>query len=404
MRGRRPKGSITDTSTGRKRVRVEIGGKPICATFDTQEDAEAYLATLLEVAKPSDKKTFKGFSKDWFDARELRGVVKHVKKERSVWNAHVLSWECYEWPLARIKRKHIAAFLTSMEQKTKADGTPLGRGVAKHALSLIRACLRRAADEGLIDANPAVEVEVERRRGGPRKWTFLTLDEIDRVLALEHADRKDMPHLTIERRAAYAIAIYAGLRKSELWRLRWEDIDIDGARPSLHVREGKSDHAVRDVPLLTQVITHLRAWRDRDPGVTHAFGLVFPPSTNPRAARSAHGDDYDAGWRDHPYKILGVRKVRLGAASRADFGRRVRFHDLRHTCASHLVMGSWTPEALTIQQARRWLGHSSTSVTDRYAHMGPEGLHAAIADEESTSRGKPARTSGKRPVNTRDRS
>lgn len=382
MSGPKSKGSITQLPNGRWLMRVTINGVLEQGRFDTEDEAGAALGLLLREKSPNDTRVFGDYSRTWFDERELRGVVKHVKKERSTWDAHVRTWECYEWPLASIKRKHVAAFLKAMEKKTKANGDALGRGVAKHCLSLMRACFSSAADDGLIDANPAADVKVPRRVGGPRKWTFLSLDEIERVFTVEHADRKDMPYLTLERRAAYAIAIYAGLRKSEIWRLRWDDIDLEGARPGLHVREGKSDHAVRDVPLLTQAIEHVRRWRDRG-GVSHRFGLVFPPSVNPRASRSTHGDDHDAGWRDHPYRIGDVLKVRLGAASRCGFGRSVRFHDLRHTCASHLVMGSWTPEPLTIQQARRWLGHSSTSVTDRYAHMGSEGLHAAIEAEHA---------------------
>lgn len=381
MSGPKSKGSITTLPNGRALMRVTIGNRLHQGRFDTEEDAQAALDMLLREKAPDDDKTFGAFSRKWFDARELRGVVKHVKKERPTWDAHVRAWECYEWPLDRIKRKHVAAFLVSMEKKPKRNGEPLGRGVAKHVLSLVRACFNTACDEGLINVNPAMGIAVPRRAGGPRRWTFLTLNEIDRVFAVEHADRKDMPHLTLERRAAYAIAIYAGLRKSEVWRLRWEDITLDGPRPSIHVREGKSDHAVRDVPLLPQAIEHIRRWRERD-DVSRRFGLVFSPRDNPRSARTTHGDDYDAGWRDHPYREKGTRKVRLGANSRCDFGRKVRFHDLRHTCASHLVMGSWTPEPLTIQQARRWLGHSSTSVTDRYAHMSEDGLHAAIEAED----------------------
>ena len=183
------------------------------------------------------------------------------------------------------------------------------------------------------------------------------------------------------------IAIYVGLRKSEIWRLRWEDVVLDGDRPRIHVREGKSDAAVRDVPLLAPVVPYIERWRDREAGVRRAFGLVFPPG--PRSAAGVRGDSSDAGWRDHPYVYRGKRKLRPGVARRAELGRHVRFHDLRHTCASHLVMGSWTPRPMTIAEARRWLGHSSSSVTDRYAHMSTEGLHALIEAEESKAARKP---------------
>jgi integrase len=385
MSGPKPRGSVTITSSGRARARIKIHGKEHVETFDTDAEAWAFLAALLDESKPDTRKTLASFGKRWLDTRELSGVYRHVDKERSVWSAHVLTWECAEWEVAKIARKHVASFVRDLSAKNSAKGTPLSRAVVKHALRLVKRCLDAAADEGLVSANPAAGVEVPRRAGGPRKWTYLTVDEIERVLALSHDERDPRPmDLTLERRAVYAIAIYAGLRKSEIWALRWEHMDLEGARPQIHVREGKSDAAVRDVPLLPQALEHVRRWRDRELGVTRGFGLVFPPG--PRSDKARRGDDADAGWRDHPYTYRGVRKVRQGSATRAQLGRHVRFHDLRHTCASHLVMGSWTPEPLTIQQTRRWLGHSSTSVTDRYAHMGTDGLHAAIEGEESGQR------------------
>lgn len=54
---------------------------------------------------------------------------------------------------------------------------------------------------------------------------------------------------------------------------------------------------------------------------------------------------------------------------RCGITRPVRFHDLRHTCASHLVLGTWG-RTLRLDEVRAWLGHSSITVTQRYAHLG----------------------------------
>jgi integrase len=59
--------------------------------------------------------------------------------------------------------------------------------------------------------------------------------------------------------------------------------------------------------------------------------------------------------------------------------RHVRFHDLRHTCASHLVSGSWG-RAWTLEEVAKHLGHSSSAVTRRYAHLCPEGLARAVRE------------------------
>lgn len=82
-------------------------------------------------------------------------------------------------------------------------------------------------------------------------------------------------------------------------------------------------------------------------------------------------------------EILGLRwsDVELGRdytakwpkVAQAVFARHVRFHDLRHTCASHLVMGSWG-RPWRLEEVRQMLGHSSITATERYAHLAPEVL------------------------------
>lgn len=82
----------------------------------------------------------------------------------------------------------------------------------------------------------------------------------------------------------------------------------------------------------------------------------------PAADGACHRDGYDAGW---------ARVLRL-----AGITRRVRFHDLRHTCASHLVQGTWG-RVWTLAEVRTVLGHGSVRLTERYAHLCPGGIHDA---------------------------
>ena len=55
----------------------------------------------------------------------------------------------------------------------------------------------------------------------------------------------------------------------------------------------------------------------------------------------------------------------------------MRFHDLRHTCASHLVRGTWG-RRWSLEEVKEYLGHSSIQVTQRYAHL-QDGLADAAA-------------------------
>jgi len=48
--------------------------------------------------------------------------------------------------------------------------------------------------------------------------------------------------------------------------------------------------------------------------------------------------------------------------------RRLRWHDLRHSFASQLAIGG-----LSLQRIQKWLGHSTIKMTERYAHLTPDG-------------------------------
>ena len=60
-----------------------------------------------------------------------------------------------------------------------------------------------------------------------------------------------------------------------------------------------------------------------------------------------------------------------------------RFHDLRHTAASH-----WTMRGASLKEVQKLLGHQSITMTMRYAHLSPERLRTAVARLEGLGRPK----------------
>ena len=79
-------------------------------------------------------------------------------------------------------------------------------------------------------------------------------------------------------------------------------------------------------------------------------------------------------------RLRDVKKSFHSACRRAgidDF----RIHDLRHTCAAWLVSAG-----VALPEVRDLLGHASITMTERYAHLAPENVRAAVAVLESASR------------------
>lgn len=88
------------------------------------------------------------------------------------------------------------------------------------------------------------------------------------------------------------------------------------------------------------------------------------------------------GWKVRGTNLDGSKISKTFAAEEAAVGRHVRFHDLRHTCASLLVSGAWG-RAWSLEEVKQLLGHSSISVTERYAHFAGSLLDDAAAQTDA---------------------
>lgn len=367
------------------------------ATEDNGWDVvRAYLALEGERAHSPD--IFRAFAVDWFKQRELDGRVRGVDDERSVWRTRVECADFIDWPMRRIKPRHIQAHVRKLLRQTarytlqKKGGSErhdtkrrLSRQSVVHALRLIKAVLHDARIAGKIQSNPAHEVKLPKREDDAADRdpiVYATAAELRRLFALELPDFE---------RTAFTVAVYTGLRMGEIWGLRWEDVTLAGPDPVLRVRKSydgppKTKAAIRDVPALAPVVAALSAWKRRS-GVQRIGGLVFPAKTG-----GHHSDGYDAGWADKRYRQGGELKSRSGWRSKAKIRDAVTFHCLRHTTACHLLQGTWVPavhpRALSLLELRDWLGHSSIGVTEqRYARLAPGNLLDAVrADRPKVDR------------------
>jgi len=383
---RRPPGagSVTLTPAGTWRVRVRDGaGRRRCVgTYADEGEARATLAAALRRLEALELPavgvvTLRAWGETWLAAREARGL----DKERSVWRRHVVA-HLGDHALHELTRATVAGWVEKLRATpATTSGAGSGRGArvsagrtlspltVKHALRLLRAALAAAVDAGKVRENAAREVRPPKPRATVHEpWTFLDVAEVAAVTGC--AEIPD-PERTI-----YTVAIYTGLRLGELWGLRWEDVRLDGDRPEVTVRRSHAGATksgkVRRVPLLPQAREALAALSGR------RDGWVFPGEHGQR--RRDDDARWSPGWRSVD-RASGVRErvVINGYRLRAGVVRRVRFHDLRHTCASHLLMGSWGVR-LPIEEVSAWLGHSSTAVTQRYAHLAPDHLSARVAE------------------------
>ncbi|MDB4928329.1 MAG: integrase [Myxococcaceae bacterium] len=387
-------GSIETLPSGRFKVRVWVGDKKVGDTFTTREEAERQRATLAVMhraaaeARP-DEDSLQRFGARWLDEQEKLGDLRSIDTLRSQWDCHLAGTPLAALSLEAIAESDVRAWLGAMvlkpalvatrggERTHAPSGRKLSRDTVSKVLSQLRQILEGAREKGLLRANPARDVHVRgRRQRGNEVGTHLTLDELARLEA-----STEIPEA---HRLVFLFAAYSGLRQGELWGLHWADVHLDGARPEVVVRfshKGPPKNGrIRHVPLLGPAREFLTRWQAIAPASKE--GLVFVTARGRRRRRSD-----DARWAD--YWAVKVRKqadgtrvrenVRQeGYSKRLGLGRPARFHDLRHTCASHLIMGTWGAQ-WSLSEIAAFLGHSDTEVTERYAHLSPDHLHGKAA-------------------------
>jgi integrase len=213
-------------------------------------------------------------------------------------------------------------------QKTRSPAT-----VNRHRGTL-GGVFKFALQEGYINSNPL------------QKTTCLEVNN-DRVRYLSDAERERLfdackqsawPRL-------YTLVLMAtctGMRKSEMLNLKWCDIDFDQGLAFLALTKNGQP---RVCPIPTPALNELKKIR--------GFGntLAFPSTTMP---------DQPMEFKRHWHKALKEAAIE-------DF----RFHDLRHTAASYLVMNG-----ASLHEAGEILGHRDLSTTRRYSHLSTEYKHS----------------------------
>lgn len=204
-------------------------------------------------------------------------------------------------------------------------------------LTVLRHMLRLGRRWGYLEHVP--DVDMPKKPGG--RLRYLELDEIARLIDACRESRN--PYLA----AIVAIAVNTGMRKSEILGLEWERINLSTATITLYqTKSGKP----RGVPVNRAVYDTLT---ELEPKAEERRGLLFRKS------------DHRAWGQIRTGFALALERAKIPAG--------FRFHDLRHTCASWMVM-----KGASLKDVQEVLGHADYKMTQRYAHLSPAHLRAAV--------------------------
>ncbi len=279
---------------------------------------------------------------DW-----LRRLEASQKSESALVAYRVAIDDLLDWAEANgrsvLEEATIVDYLRSYQQRARpAQATYYRRFL------LLRKFLRWVGQrEGVRD--PFVDLEPPPKPRQERDW--LTSEEFRLLLDAARRPERNLPGLAERDRLVLLALVTTGLRRSELCSLEWQDLELNGRKPSLLVRHGKGGKSRRQ-PLPARLARELLKLRD----------ARQPEPTDPVFCGLAGGRLQETILADI------IRR----AAKRAGIEKHVTAHTLRHTAATWLRQ-----ERGDTRLVAEYLGHADLSTVSRYAHVDRDELFAA---------------------------
>ena len=228
----------------------------------------------------------------------------------------------------------------------------------QHYHANLHKALKYAVKHNLIDSNPMEKVE--RPKSQKFVGSFYSVTELEQLFQVAKGDTVEFPIL---------MAAFYGLRRSEIMGLRWQAIDFvgntimidhtvvqfrsEGKTKVVQKDRTKNASSCRSLPLVPQYRELLLRMQERQEQCRKLCGNCYIESDYIYV--NDLGAPYQPNFVSQHFRAL-LEKNQL---------RVIRFHDLRHTCASLLLKNG-----VSMKEIQEWLGHSNFSTTANiYAHL-----------------------------------
>lgn len=255
----------------------------------------------------------------------------------------------------------IQEFINSLHENGGVKGIGLSPRTVNSARTVLSTALKQAVGAGIIDKNPVLFTKpIKTNR---REISVLNKDECRKLVEAAKAESNQAFWIAV------VIALETGLRKGEIFGLRWRDINFNKQQLTVNTTVVTSNHGIviqdstktkysrRTVKLTESTIRKLKEYKEWQLAYLNAIGAK---------------DIYDGflitserGSVKDPNNFSYVTFKSL--LKKAGLRDNIRFHDLRHTHATQLLQAG-----VDIKSVSERLGHSSIRITlDTYTHVLP---------------------------------
>ncbi len=314
----------------------------------------------LEKLEVTQETTFKEYAQEWLDnKKKAMEFSTYERYENQVLKQIEPFFGKYK--LADITPRLVSEYYQSKVAGGRLDGREGGlahRTMKSHA-ALIRSILRQAVIEGVLMRNPAEYVPLPTRGDSQEKnIVFLSAAEANKMLeAFEGHQLRELVY----------VALYYGLRRSEVLGLKWSVVNFESNIISINhtvvkyssvvakdrTKSAASNSSYDLIPAVKDVLLKLKERQAEDKKL---FGNCYVES------------DYIFKWQDGSLIRPDVLTRSFQRVLKNHGLQHMRFHDLRHSTASMLFDLGWDIKAIQV-----WLRHADIETTGNiYTHISNE--------------------------------
>lgn len=291
----------------------------------------------------------------WLKTMERRVDVVTLQAYTLLMNRHIVPYfEENGAMLSDVSRRQIQTFLDEKATNGRLDGKGgLSAKSVRELKNLLHQTFDQAIRDELIEVNPCSLLILPPKETPTAK--FYSPKQLNELLAAIH----DEPLYPMIR-----TAIVYGLRRSELLGLKWDSIDFEGDTLTIshtvvkvttivEKDKTKSKSSHRSFPLLPEMREMFLALRREQEKCRKEFGRAYVKT------------DYVFCWPDgHPFSPDYVSR-KFSRLLKAHGFEHIRFHELRHSCASLLIN-----QGYSLKDVQEWMGHADIAVTANiYGHL-----------------------------------
>lgn len=310
---------------------------------------------MCEGMSSPDEYPLVAFLNDWLDKVKIRTVQKSTfHGYKSLVNGKIARFFGDKFTLGDLNIRTVTAFYETFREKNRSEST-----VLRYHNLLHEAC-KYAVRQEILDSNPMDKVDRPKQK--KYRGNYYSPEKVQTLLSMIKEDVIYMPVL---------LAAYYGLRRSEAVGLSWSNIDFEngvihvaqkvieltenGKTELIISKDMKNESSRRSLPLITDVKKILLEQKEKQ----ETYHKMFRGDYNRKYLDMVCVDPM--GNLIHPDRITERFPVLLER-----FGmEKIRFHDLRHSCASMLIANH-----ASLKEVQMWLGHSTiTTTADIYGHL-----------------------------------